>query len=64
MGKLPHLSDYFIAGGEKGLETFALQMKGITKDFPGVRALDNVTFSVRKGKSMLYVVKMEQENQL
>jgi len=25
-------------------------MKGITKDFPGVRALDNVTFSVRKGE--------------
>jgi D-xylose transport system ATP-binding protein len=24
-------------------------MEGITKDFPGVRALDNVTFNVRKG---------------
>jgi len=32
------------------METFALEMKGITKDFPGVRALDNVTFSVRKGE--------------
>ncbi|UFJ40287.1 xylose ABC transporter ATP-binding protein [Brevibacillus humidisoli] len=29
---------------------YALQMKGITKEFPGVRALDNVTFSVRKGE--------------
>ncbi|MFB1098716.1 xylose ABC transporter ATP-binding protein [Terribacillus sp. JSM ZJ617] len=29
---------------------FALEMKGITKEFPGVRALDNVTFSVRKGE--------------
>lgn len=25
-------------------------MKGITKEFPGVKALDNVTFSVRKGE--------------
>ena len=30
--------------------TYALEMKGITKEFPGVRALDNVTFSVRKGE--------------
>ena len=29
---------------------YALQMKEITKEFPGVRALDNVTFSVRKGE--------------
>jgi len=29
---------------------YALQMKAITKEFPGVRALDNVTFSVRKGE--------------
>ncbi|MRG87511.1 xylose ABC transporter ATP-binding protein [Salinibacillus xinjiangensis] len=29
---------------------YALQMKGITKEFPGVRALDNVTFSVHKGE--------------
>ncbi|GAB7387005.1 xylose ABC transporter ATP-binding protein [Bacillaceae bacterium] len=28
----------------------ALEMISITKDFPGVRALDNVTFSVRKGE--------------
>ncbi|AQQ54814.1 xylose ABC transporter ATP-binding protein [Planococcus lenghuensis] len=32
------------------MEEIALQMKGITKEFPGVRALDNVTFSVRKGE--------------
>lgn len=32
------------------METYALQMNGITKDFPGVRALDNVTFSVKKGE--------------
>ncbi len=29
---------------------YALQMKDITKEFPGVRALDNVTFSVKKGE--------------
>lgn len=29
---------------------YALEMKGIIKEFPGVRALDNVTFSVRKGE--------------
>ncbi|MCP3763059.1 xylose ABC transporter ATP-binding protein [Domibacillus sp. A3M-37] len=32
------------------MDTYALQMKGIVKEFPGVRALDNVTFSVRKGE--------------
>lgn len=29
---------------------FALEMRGITKEFPGVRALNNVTFQVRKGE--------------
>ena len=28
---------------------FALEMRNICKDFPGVRVLDNVNFSVRKG---------------
>ncbi|KGR89408.1 D-ribose transporter ATP-binding protein [Ureibacillus massiliensis 4400831 = CIP 108448 = CCUG 49529] len=32
------------------MESFALEMKSITKEFPGVKALDNVTFSVRKGE--------------
>ncbi|MBO0958703.1 xylose ABC transporter ATP-binding protein [Neobacillus sp. MM2021_6] len=32
------------------MEAFALQMEGITKEFPGVKALDDVTFSVRKGE--------------
>jgi len=30
-------------------DEYILQMEGITKDFPGVRALDNVTFNVKKG---------------
>lgn len=32
------------------MKDFALEMKGITKEFPGVKALDQVTFSVRKGE--------------
>lgn len=32
------------------MKPYILEMKGITKEFPGVRALDNVTFSVRKGE--------------
>ncbi|KLR73203.1 D-ribose transporter ATP-binding protein [Geobacillus sp. T6] len=32
------------------MQSYVLEMKGITKEFPGVRALDNVTFSVRKGE--------------
>ncbi|CAM3959396.1 xylose ABC transporter ATP-binding protein [Mesobacillus thioparans] len=32
------------------MKPYALEMKGITKEFPGVKALDNVTFSVRKGE--------------
>lgn len=32
------------------MNEFALEMKGISKEFPGVRALDDVTFSVRRGE--------------
>jgi len=32
------------------LENFILQMKNITKVFPGVKALDNVNFSVKQGQ--------------
>src|SRR5919205_2385146 len=32
------------------MEAYALQMLGITKEFPGVKALNNVTFSIRKGE--------------
>jgi len=34
----------------KVLDEYILEMKNITKEFPGVKALDNVTFSVRKGE--------------
>ncbi len=32
------------------MSDFILEMRGITKTFPGVKALDNVNFSVRKGE--------------
>ena len=32
------------------MDTPILEMRSITKEFPGVRALDDVTFSVRKGE--------------
>jgi len=32
------------------MEDHILQMRGITKDFPGVRALDDVTFDVKRGE--------------
>ncbi|MDD3948404.1 MAG: sugar ABC transporter ATP-binding protein [Anaerolineaceae bacterium] len=32
------------------MENPILEMKSITKEFPGVKALDNVTFSVKKGE--------------
>jgi len=32
------------------MSEYILQMRGITKDFPGVRALDNVDFAVREGE--------------
>ncbi|MEK4440087.1 MULTISPECIES: xylose ABC transporter ATP-binding protein [Niallia] len=32
------------------MDTYALQMEGIVKEFPGVKALDNVTFSVKRGE--------------
>ena len=31
-------------------DTPILEMKNITKEFPGVKALDNVTFSVKRGE--------------
>ena len=32
------------------MEDYILEMRGITKEFPGVRALDNVNFKVRRGE--------------
>ena len=32
------------------MDDFILKIDGITKDFPGVRALDNVSFNIRRGE--------------
>ena len=32
------------------MSDFILEMKSITKEFPGVKALDNVSFQVRRGE--------------
>ncbi len=32
------------------MSEFILEMRGITKQFPGVKALDNVNFKVREGE--------------
>lgn len=45
------------------MNDYVLDMINIVKEFPGVRALDNVDFKVKKGKSMHWLGKMELENQ-
>ncbi len=40
-----------------------LEMKNITKEFPGVKALDDVGFRVTKVKFIVSLVKMAPENQ-
>ena len=35
--------------GVEAVEDIILQVRGITKEFPGVKALDDVTFSVKRG---------------
>src|SRR5574344_1667364 len=37
-------------GGALLLADYILEMKNITKEFPGVKALDNVTFNVERGE--------------
>lgn len=37
------------------MNEYILEMRNITKDFPGVRALDNVSFSARKGEILALV---------
>jgi ABC-type uncharacterized transport system ATPase subunit len=34
--------------GDKNMSEFILEMKNITKEFPGVKALDNVNLKVKK----------------
>ena len=32
------------------MQDYILEMRNITKEFPGVKALDNVSFQVRRGE--------------
>ncbi len=49
IGKIEHLLKILLVGWGC-MQPYILEMKGIIKEFPGVRALNNVTFSVRKGE--------------
>ena len=37
-------------GGQEAANDYILEMRGIVKEFPGVKALDNVNFSVKRGE--------------
>ena len=41
-----------------------LEIKGISKSFPGVKALDGVTFNVRRGKVHALLGENGAENRL
>lgn len=44
------------------MSEYILQMENITKEFPGVTALSNVTFKVKRARYMPWLGKMEQVN--
>lgn len=46
------------------MSEYILEMVHITKEFPGVKALDDVTFKVKKGEIHALVGEMVQENPL
>ena len=41
---------------------YILEMQNITKEFPGVIALKNVSFEVKQGRSLLWLGKMAPGN--
>ena len=43
------------------MHEYILQLKNITKEFPGVKALNNVNLDVKKGEVHALVGKMVQE---
>lgn len=45
------------------MSEYILEIENLTKEFPGVRALENVGLKVKKAKSTLFAEKMEPENQ-
>ena len=40
---------HFCEKGESGMAEYRLEMRGVSKSFPGVKALDRVTLKVRPG---------------
>ena len=39
-----------VTKGRKPMQEYILEMRNITKEFPGVKALDQVSFQVKKGE--------------
>ena len=50
--------------GKRMADKYILEMHHITKKFPGVKALDDVSLYVRPGTVHSLMGKMEQESQL
>ena len=50
LDKLSYMQAEYKVKGDEEMAEFILEMRNITKLFPGVRALDNVNFKVRKGE--------------
>lgn len=46
----PLISVTLLQGGQREMSEFILEMRGITKQFPGVKALDNVNLKIREGE--------------
>ena len=40
-----------------------LEFKNVTKEFPGVKALDDVSLRFKEGQFMFFAERMKQENQ-
>ena len=47
-------------GGERAVSEYVLELKGITKIFPGVKALNNVQFQLKPGEVHALMGEMEE----
>lgn len=48
--------------GENGMAEYRLEMRGVSKSFPGVKALDQVNLKVRPGTVHALMERTVQEN--
>ena len=46
------------------MQEYRLKVSHVYKSFPGVQALKDINFAVRKGTVHVYVAKTERENRL